>query len=58
MDGDLHEYHCVFDGTQLREIGLGFLMCSKCKRQYLPHGSPDDRTMSLTWSEEDEVEPT
>lgn len=59
MSGDLecaplHDYHCVFDGTQLREIGLGFLACPKCERQYLPTTQPDDRTMSLSWMEDDQ----
>ena len=36
-----HPYHCPLDGTQLHEMALGFLECSKCRGQFLPFVDPD-----------------
>jgi DNA-directed RNA polymerase subunit RPC12/RpoP len=44
-----HEYHCVLCGEQLIEIGLGFLECPKCKKQYLPTINDKEQTASITW---------
>lgn len=44
-----HPYHCVNDGTQLLELGLGILFCEKCKTQFVPTCSADEQTCFLTW---------
>ena len=35
-EAPLHSYHCPLCGTQLHEIGLGFLECRSCRHDFVP----------------------
>ena len=45
----MHPYHCPLDGEQLHEIQLGFLMCRKCKTQFLPTYNEQDKMFKISW---------
>ena len=43
----LHHYYCPLDGTRLIEIGLGIIMCVKCRTQFVPYMS--EEVVGLSW---------
>lgn len=50
--GEKHPYHCVLDGEQLKDAGLGLLACPKCDTYFVPTMS-DDGDSSLSWKTKD-----
>ena len=48
----LHHYHCPLDGDQLIELPLGFLMCRKCRTQFISSKGHMDNEYELSWVEE------
>ena len=41
MEKIMHQYHCMFCGKQLFEIGLGGLACD-CGKQFIPFYDEQD----------------
>ena len=52
-DAPLHSYHCPLCGTQLHEIGLGFLECRSCRHDFVPSCQAEKNEYSLSWIEKD-----
>ena len=48
----LHPYHCPLDGDQLVELPLGFLMCRKCKTEFIPARGHMKGEYELSWMDE------
>jgi len=53
-EAPLHSYHCSLCGTQLHEIGLGFLECRSCRHDFVPSCRTEKNEFSLSWIEIEE----
>ena len=53
--GTPHQYHCVLDGRQLVEAGMGTLICPECDTGYIPTVSEDETECSVLWQQKDDA---